>query len=275
MSYKEIILEKSDQIATIILNRPERLNAFTQVMHEEIRDAHMVVENDPTVRVTIITGSGRGFCAGADLERGGKTFDGSGRPSSTERERPASFLKFCFSLKKPVIVAYNGPSVGVGMSMTLPYDIRIAAESSRLGFIFNRRGVAPELACPWLLPRIVGISRAAELMLTGRILTAKEALEFGIVSRVVPNNELISAAHALAQEIINCAPASVALTRYMLYQFIVENDYEKAERINGQYFAWTGKQLDAREGVMAFLEKRDPKWNLKLPGDMPDFFPLE
>jgi enoyl-CoA hydratase/carnithine racemase len=275
MSYKEIIFEKSEQIGTITLNRPERLNAYTWVMGAEMFDAIRKVEEDPELRVAIITGAGRGFCAGADLSGGDSTFDGSNRPSSEEtraKGRPDSLLKFYFSLKKPVIVAYNGPAVGVGVTITLPFDIRIAAESARLGIVFNRRGVIPEVGCPWLLPRIVGISRAAEIMYTGRILNAQEALEFGLVSRVVPNDELMPTARALAKEIaVNSAPVSVALTKQMLYQFLTETDIEKAEQINHQYFAWTGKQPDAREGVVSFLEKREPNWSLKVPGDMPDF----
>src|SRR4030042_1275903 len=211
MSYNEILFEKPEKIATITLNRPERLNAFTWTMGQEIRQAIMEVEEDPKMRVTIMTGAGRGFCAGADLLGGAKTFDGTNRPQ--EEDRPSSLLKFYFDLKKPVIVAYNGPAVGVGVTMTLPYDIRIAAESARLGIVFNRRGIIPEVGCPWLLPRIVGISRAAELRYTGRILNAREALEFGLVSRVVPDDELMPTAWNMAKDIaVNCAPVSVALT---------------------------------------------------------------
>jgi len=274
MNYKEIILEKSEQIATITLNRPEQLNAFTWTMGIEVRQAIINIENDPDIRVTIMTGAGRGFCAGADLGGGKDTFNGSDRPK--DDDRPSSLLKFYFNLKKPVIVAYNGPAVGVGITMTLPYDIRIAAESARLGIVFNRRGIIPEVGCPWLLPRIVGISRAAEMMYTGRILSAQEALEFGLVSRVVPDTELIPTARELAKEIaVNCAPVSVALTKHMLYRFLTEADIEKAEHINHTYMGWTGQQEDAREGVISFLEKREPEWKLKVPGDMPDFFPMK
>ncbi len=275
MSYKEIIFEKSEQIGTITLNRPERLNAYTWTMGNEMRDAILEVENDPDLRVAIVTGAGRGFCAGADLAGGEDTFDYSKQDESQRRERqvePSSLLKWYFSLKKPVIVAYNGPAVGVGVTMTLPFDIRIAAESARLGIVFNRRGIIPEIGCPWLLPRIVGISRAAEIMYTGRVLSAQEALEFGLVSRVVPDDELMPTARALAREIaVNCAPVSVALTKKMLYEFLTETDIEKAERVNHVYFAWTGTQPDAREGVVSFLEKREPSWSMKVPGDMPDF----
>lgn len=277
MDYELIIFDVAGQIATITLNRPERLNAWTYEMSNEIWDALMKVENDPNLRVTIITGAGRGFCAGADLSRGSNTFDGSNRPREEveRRRREGSLIRRYFSLKKPVIVAINGPVVGVGVTFILPFDIRIAAESARIGIVFNRRGVIPEIACPWILPRIIGISKAAELMYTGRIVNAKEALEFGLVSRVVPDDKLMDTAREIAEEILLNAPVSVALTKSMLYQFLTETDIDKAERINHRYFGWTGTQPDAREGVVSFLQKRKPEWKLKVPGDLPDFFPLE
>ena len=278
MNYKEILFDQSEQIASITLNRQERLNAYTQTMGREIFDALTTVENDPTLRVTIITGAGRAFCAGQDISSGGDAFDqsiqdgvkaeGEGQPSFTR-------LEFYFSLKKPVIVAYNGAAVGVGVTMTLPFDIRIAAESARLGIVFTRRGLIPEVGCPWLLPRIVGVSRAAELMYTGRIISAQDALEFGLVSRVVPDEELMTTARTLAEEIaVNCAPVSVALTKHMLYRFLGETDYKKAQADNHQYLEWLAKQSDTGEGVKSFFEKRKPQWTMNIPGDMPDFFPL-
>lgn len=277
MEYELIIFEITDQIATITLNRPERLNAWTWQMGNEIWDALLKVENNPNLRVTIITGAGRGFCAGADLSRGANTFNGSNRPrEANERSRrEGSLIRRYFSLKKPVIVAINGPTVGVGVTFILPFDIRIASESARIGIVFNRRGVIPEIVCPWILPRIIGISRAAELMYTGRIIDAKEALEFGLVSRVVPDEKLMDTARQIAEEILLNAPVSITLTKTMLYQFLTETDIDKAERINNQYFGWTGLQPDAREGVMSFLQKRKPEWKLKVPRDLPDFFPLE
>ncbi|MFX1344811.1 MAG: enoyl-CoA hydratase-related protein [Promethearchaeota archaeon] len=278
MDYEQIIFETSDKIATITLNRPERLNAWTWQMGQEVWDALNIVENDPNLRVTIMTGAGRGFCSGADLSGGAGTFDPSNR-SQEEQQRRArqqgTTISRYFSLKKPVIVAINGPTVGVGVTFILPFDIRIASESARIGIVFNRRGVIPEIACPWLLPRIVGLSRAAELMYTGRILNAQESLEFGLVSRVVPDDKLMDTALEIADEILLSAPVSVALTKAMLYQFLTETDVDKAESINHRYFGWTGLQQDAREGVVSFLQKRRPEWKLKVPGDLPDFFPLE
>jgi enoyl-CoA hydratase/carnithine racemase len=156
--------------------------------------------------------------------------------------------------------------------MTLPFDIRIAAESARIGIVFNRRGITPEIGCAWLLPRIVGISRAAEIMYTGRLLNAQEALEFGLVSRVVPDEELMPTAKELAGEIaINCAPVSVALTKRMLYEFLTATDVEEIEQTNKKYFEYSGSTPDALEGVMSFMQKRNPEWSLKVPGDLPDF----
>lgn len=271
MEYEQIIFEKTDQIATITLNRPERLNALTWQMGKELWDTIMNVENDPEMRVTILTGKGRGFCAGADLSGGKSTFSGENRPKPDKNKPQTSNIQKYMNLNKPVIVAINGPAVGIGVTMILPFDIRIASESARIGIVFNRRGVIPEIACPWILPRIVGISKAAELMLTGRIIDAKEALEFGLVSKVVPDDKLMDTARKIAEEIVLSAPVSVALTKKMLNLFLKETDILEAEKINNKYFWWTGKQPDAREGVISFLEKRKPNWKLKVPGDMPDF----
>ncbi len=277
MDYKEIIFERSNQIATITLNRPDKLNAMTPRMMIELWDAIRTVEDDPNLRVTIFTGAGRGFCAGQDLSRGGDSFDGLDQPQdAAERvKREGSTIKRYFSLKKPVIVAINGPMVGVGVTFFLPFDIRIASESARIGIVFNRRGVIPEFASPWLLPRIIGLSRAAELMYTGRILNAEEALEFGLVSRVVPDGKLMESARELAEEILLSAPLSVTLTKRMIYQFLTETDLDKVESINHQYLGWVSTKADIQEGVMSFLEKRKPEWKLKIPGDLPDFYPLE
>lgn len=275
MSYEQILFDTSGPIATITLNRPERLNAFTDTLFREMLDALHQVEQDDSLRVTIVTGAGRGFCAGADLSGGGSTFDTSQRREEEDRGFAANPLRFYFSLTKPVIVAINGPAVGVGVTMVLPLDIRIAAESAKIGLIFNRRGILPELGSPWILPRIIGFSKAAELMYTGRILSAQEALEYGLVSRVVPDDELMGVARELATEIaVNCAPMSIAVTKSMLYQFLAGSDLDSVERVNTEYFKWLGRQPDAAEGVTSFLEKRPPEWKLSVPADLPDFFPL-
>lgn len=280
MTYKQILLDVSDKVATITLNRPERLNAWTPAMAAEIIDALNKVDEDDGVMVSILTGAGRGFCAGMDLSTGGSTFASSAQDGSAEKGGEAaiptgSIIKSLLDLKKPVIVAVNGPAVGVGVTMILPMDIRIAAESARFGMVFVRRGVIPELASPWFLPRIVGVSKAAELMYTGRIVSAQEALECGLVSRVVPDAQLMGVAREMASEIAaHAAPVSLALTKRMLWQFLAMNNLEKVEEINHTYFAWTGTQPDCNEGIVSFLEKRPPQWKMKISKDMPDFFPM-
>jgi enoyl-CoA hydratase/carnithine racemase len=278
MTYSQILFETSGQVATITLNRPERLNAFTYILAAEMVDALKKVDADDNLKVSILTGAGRGFCAGMDLSSGGNTFNPTAQDEEEQKTTgiPVGDLLFALlDLKKPVIVAVNGPSVGVGLTMILPMDIRIAAESARFGMVFVRRGVIPELASPWFLPRIVGVSKAAELMYTGRIIKAAEALECGLVSKVVPDAELMDTARTMADEIAaNAAPVSLALTKHMLWKFLAETDLHKVEEINHAYFAWTGAQPDCQEGIMSFLEKRPPSWKMKVSKDMPEFFPL-
>ena len=280
MSYQQILFEVSDEVAVVTLNRPDRLNAWTPLMAAEIIAALQKVDEDDSIKVSILTGAGRGFCAGMDLSAGGSTFEASAQQEAgggqSESAIPGgSIIRSLLELKKPIIVAVNGPTVGVGVTMILPMDIRIAAESARFGMVFVRRGVIPELASPWFLPRIVGVSKAAELMYTGRIISAQEALECGLVSRVVPDAELMSVAREMASEIAaHAAPVSLALTKRMLWQFLAESDLDRVEEINHTYFAWAGTQPDCREGINSFLEKRPPRWSMKVSTDMPDFYPL-
>jgi enoyl-CoA hydratase/carnithine racemase len=271
MEYTQILVEKQDYVATITLNRPEHLNAFTWTMGDELIEALREIDADPDMRVTVVTGAGRAFCAGMDMSGGGPTSEESAPKSPEEIAEAANMAAALFKLKKPVIVAYNGPAVGVGVTMTLPLDIRIAAESARLGIVFVRRGLIPEVASPWLLPRIIGISRAAELMYTGRVLNAHEALEYGLVSRVVPDDELMPTVMEMANDIaVKCAPVCVALTKQMLYDFLGETDVEKVETINHTYLAWTIMQPDVGEGILSFLQKREPNWSMRVPDDMPE-----
>lgn len=278
MSDKQILFDVSDKIATITLNRPDRLNAWTPRMGVEIVRVLKEIDADDDIRVTILTGAGRGFCAGMDLSTGGSTFDPNAQPETRDDSAlgiTEAITKSLLDLKKPVIAAINGPAVGVGVTMILPMDMRIAAESARLGLVFVRRGVVPELSSPWFLTRIVGVSKAAELLYTGRIISAQEALECGLVSRVVPDDQLMDVARELASEIAtHAAPVSVALTKRMLWQFLAMNDLEKVEEINHTYFAWSGSQPDCKEGIESFLEKRSPQWKMKVSTDMPEFFPL-
>src|SRR5437764_1673312 len=279
-TYSEIVLDVSDGVATVTLNRPERLNAYTPTMARELHEAFAVCDADDAVRAIVVTGAGRGFCAGADLARGGAAFD---RAAETEYERAAPADEpwrkprravAAWDVRKPIIAAINGAAVGVGATLPMQWDIRIAAESARIGFVFVRRGVVPEALSTWTLPRLVGMSRAAELLLTGRMLSAREALEWGLVSRVVPDAELVSAARALGAEIAReTAPVSVAITKWMLWHMAAEVDLARADDLDARAFWWSGTQPDAREGVRAFLEKRAPRWSMRPSADMPDFLP--
>jgi enoyl-CoA hydratase/carnithine racemase len=274
MAYEQILCEESDGIATITLNRPERLNAFTGVMGRELHEAFRDYDADDRVRVIIVTGAGRGFCAGADLAGGGGTF---GRDSRTTFEQQVESGRRAirpWAMKKPIIGAINGAAVGVGITLAMQWDIRIAAESAKIAFAFVRRGVVPEALSTWILPRLIGVSRAAELLLSGRTLTAREALDFGLLSRVVPDAELLPTARGIAEDIArNAAPVSVAITKRLIWSNLAEPDMQRAEEVEGRAFWWSGTQPDSFEGVRSFLEKRAPQWKMKPSSDMPDFLP--
>ncbi len=275
MPYEQIACEISDRIATITLNRPDRLNAYTSTMRRELAAAFRQCDADDGVRVVIVTGAGRGFCAGADMSEGSNAFDRADREQYQEqvrRERAADIRPW--EMTKPIIAAINGAAVGVGITMTLQWDIRIAAESAKIAFAFVRRGVMPEALSTWFLPRLVGVSRAAELLFSGRTLSAREALDFGVVGRVVPDAELMPTVRSLAEDIAqNAAPVSVALTKRLIWHNLTEPDLQRAEDIESRLFWWTGTQPDAREGVRAFLEKRTPQWTMKASTDLPDLLP--
>ncbi|MEA2470089.1 MAG: hypothetical protein QOE38_1088, partial [Thermoleophilaceae bacterium] len=220
MDYEQIRYEVADSVLTITLNRPDRLNAFTPTMLAELLDVFDRAEADDDVRAVIVTGAGRGFCAGADLEAGGGTFDyrERGVEDDVPRDGGGRLTLRIFESKKPVIAAINGAAVGVGITMTLPMDVRLAASGAKIGFVFTRRGIVPEAASSWFLPRIVGISQAMEWAATGRVFTADEALAGGLVRSVHPADEVVAAARALAAEIVeNTAPVSVALARRLMW----------------------------------------------------------
>lgn len=283
--YTEIIYEVADGIATITLNRPDRLNAFTGTMCQELAKAYEAADADDDVRVVIVTGAGRGFCAGADLEKGGDTFNAND-PSRADRASTIGTINgyprdgggftslSTAACRKIVIGAINGPAVGIGATMTLPMDIRIAAESARFGFVFARRGLVPEAASSWFLPRIVGISQAMEWVATGRVFNAPEALAGGLVSRVVPDDELLSTARELAKEIVdNTSAVSVALSSQLLWQMLGASSPWDAHRADSRAIYELGQGADVAEGVMSFLEKRAPKFPLKPSQDFTDTVP--
>ncbi|MCX5740745.1 MAG: crotonase/enoyl-CoA hydratase family protein [Proteobacteria bacterium] len=275
MAYETLLTEVRDRVMTVTLHRPDRLNAFTTQMMFDWLDVLDAIDADDDVRAVIVTGAGRGFCAGADLGGGGKTFDASRVEKIDEhRDGGGRVTLRIFECKKPIIAAVNGAAVGVGATMTLPMDVRIASEDARFGFVFARRGIVPEAASSWFLPRVVGISQAMEWVATGRVFGAAEALAGRLVSRVVPAAELLPAAHALAREIAdNTSAISVALARQMLWKMLGADHPMEAHKVDSQAIFSMGRSADAFEGVQSFLEKRPPRFTMKASSEMPAFFP--
>ncbi|MCP3853585.1 MAG: crotonase/enoyl-CoA hydratase family protein [Actinomycetia bacterium] len=280
MDYETIKYEVSNRILTITMNRPERLNAFNEEMRNEIVDAMDRADADDEVRVIIFTGEGRGFCAGADLARGGDTFDyeargGESLPEVSQHRDGGGLLTLrLYEVNKPMIAAINGPAVGIGVTMTLPMDIRLASESAKIGFVFARRGIVMEACSSWFLPRVVGISRAAEWAYSGRVFPASEALEGGLVREVVADDQLLPRAREIASEIAeNTSAVSVALMRHMMWKMLGADHPMEAHKIDSRGVEATGQMADAKEGVASFLEKRPATYTLSSATDMPDFFP--
>lgn len=278
MQYTQIRYEVADRVATITLDRPEQLNAFTGTMMHELIDAFDRVDADDEVRVVIVTGAGRGFCAGADLSSGGETFSRGGSDVQTDvgvpRDGGGLVSLRIFECTKPVIAAINGPAVGVGVTMTLPMDIRLASDTAKFGFVFARRGIVPEACSSWFLPRLVGISQAAEWCYSGRVFPAAEALQGGLVRSVHSADDLLPAARAIATEIAeNTAPVSVALTRQMLWRMLGASHPMEAHRVDSRGIMERGRSADSREGVVSFLEKRPPQFPVRVSDGLPEIFP--
>ncbi len=278
MNYEQIAYEVEDRIATLTLDRPEKLNAFTARMLQELLDVFDRIDADDDVRVVIVTGRGRAFCAGADLGAGGDTFDAARRGGGTSvddhRDGGGLLTLRIFRCTKPVIAAVNGPAVGVGVTMTLPMDTRLASETARFGFVFARRGITPEACSSWFLPRVVGISRATEWVYTGRVFPATEALEGGLVRSIHPPDELLDAAREIAREIAdNTSAVSVALSRLMLWRMMGADHPMEAHRVDSRAIYGMGRSPDVREGVTSFLEKRKPEFTMRPSTDLPDFHP--
>jgi enoyl-CoA hydratase/carnithine racemase len=288
MSYETVTYEIAEQILTITLNRPDKLNAFNAMMQRELIDAFDAADNDDNVRAIIVTGSGRAFCSGADLSSGADTFDRDARRGPVRRladgavdygdpnlrDGGGQLTLRIFKCLKPVIAAVNGPAVGIGVTMLLAMDIRLASEDARFGFVFSQRGIVPEAASSWFLPRIVGISQALEWCYTGRVFSAQEALAGRLVSKVVPSDELLPAARALAREIAGkTAPVSVALIRQMMWRMLGADDPMEAHKVDSRGIYARGRSDDVKEGVTSFLEKRPANFKNKVSSDMPDYFP--
>jgi enoyl-CoA hydratase/carnithine racemase len=267
-------------VMTITLDRPDRLNAFNVPMLRELVSAFDRADADDDVRVVIVTGAGRAFCSGADLSSGSDTFDyesqGHSPSEGTDviRDGGGILTLRIFRSTKPVIAAINGAAVGVGATMCLPMDIRLASETAKFGFVFAARGIVPEACSSWFLPRVVGISTAAEWCYTARLIGAHEALDAGLVRSVHPAAELLDAAQDLAARIVrDAAPVSVALSRMMLWRMLGASHPMDAHRIDSRAVNFTGRSADAREGITAFFEKREPHWTMRPSTDMPDFVP--
>lgn len=278
MAPTELLYDVADGVATITLHRPDRLNAFTGTMMHELIAAFDATDADDSVRAVVVTGSGRGFCAGADLGGGAATFGKGGSDvidrSGIPRDGGGLVSLRIFESLKPVIGAINGAAVGVGVTMTLPMDIRLMSTAAKVGFVFARRGIVPEAASSWFLPRLVGIQRAAEWAYTGRLVLPEEALAAGLVRSVHEPDELLPAAYALAREIAdNTAPVSVALTRRMLWRMMGADHPMEAHRVDSRAILARGASADSAEGVTSFLEKRAPDFPCKVSDGLPDVFP--
>jgi enoyl-CoA hydratase/carnithine racemase len=290
MAFTEIALDIEGPIATITLDREAKLNAFTGTMMNELIEAFDITDADDSVRAVIVTGRGRAFCAGADLSAGAATFDyeklggNRGGPVRADgsidysheavRDGGGRVTLRIFESLKPVIAAVNGPAVGIGVTMQLAMDVRMASEAARFGFVFARRGIVPEAGSSWFLSRLVGLPQALEWCMTGRVFGAEEALKGGLVRSLHAPDDLLPAARALAMEIAeNTAPVSVALTRQMLWRMAGAQSPWDAHRLDSRAIYARGRAGDAKEGVVSFLEKRAPAYPDKVSKDMPDFYP--
>ena len=279
MNFKTIKIEQHENIAVLILNRPKKLNAFTFLMLNELLSAFDAIEADDSLKAVVISGSGRGFCAGADLSSGKDTFNPSydtfGVKEDDFRRDAGGILTLrMYKFLKPIIFACNGPAVGVGASMQLAGDIRIASENARFGFVFANRGIVPDACSSWFLPKIVGISKALELTFSGRIIESQEALDISLISSIHKPKNLINDAINIAQRLVeNSAPVSIAITRQMLWRSFGQSDPYDAHIIESKAMDSRGASDDAKEGVNSFLEKRSANFVNKINSDMPNFFP--
>jgi len=278
-SYKTIHFTEDDSIGLITLNRPEKLNAFNAKMMAEMLDVFDLIDSKDSIKAVIITGEGRAFCAGADLSAGADTFnsefDTSAEFSEDFRRDSGGILTLrMYNCLKPIVIACNGDAVGIGASLQLAADIRVASTASRFGFVFAKRGIVPDACSSWFLPRIVGISKALELCFSGEIFSAEDALKFGMVNYLFEPDELMNASKEIAKKLFsNTAPVSVALTRHMIWDMSSATSPEDAHIIDSKAIDSRGASKDAAEGVMSFLEKREAEYKNKISTDMPSFFP--
>ena len=277
MSYNTIIYDLEDGILTITLNRPESLNAYNHEMQNELINAFDKADADDNVKAIIMTGAGRAYCAGADLGGGGNTFNAdarSDRPRGPQPDGGGILTLRIYELKKPIIAAINGAAVGVGLTMTLAMDIRIAADVAKFGFVFARRGIIPEACSSYFLPRVVGISQALEWCYSGKVFPAEEALGGGLVRSLHAKDDLLAHARAIAEEIRdNTAPVSVTLIRHMMWRMLGADHPQEAHKLDSLGIYHRGRSADSKEGVQSFLEKRPAEFKEQVSADMPEYFP--
>ena len=289
--FETLRYEIEDQVLTLTMNRPERLNAFNSRMQGEFLEALDHADADDQIRTVIVTGEGRGFCAGADLGKGAETFDYDNQTEEAKADRASNegrqgnsnawlrdgggLLSLrIYEFNKPIIAAINGPAVGVGVTMTLPMDIRIASTKARIGFVFSRRGIVPEACSSYFLPRIVGVSKALEWAYSGKVFDADEALQGGLVRSLHEPEDLLPSARSIASEIAeNTSAISVTMIRHMMWRMLGADHPMEAHKVDSRGIFHLGREADAREGVVSFLEKRPPNFTLKLSEDLPEFFP--
>jgi enoyl-CoA hydratase/carnithine racemase len=272
MSYETILYGVENGVATITLNRPDRMNAWNEQLAAELSEALVAANQDDAVRAVVVTGTGKAFCAGADIARGGGTWAGPRAQGPSERDAPRAArpkLTFPWQIDKPVIAAINGHAVGVGITYAMLCDVRFVAEDAKIQFAFVRRGIIPELAAHSIVPRVIGFSRAADLLMSGRMIHGKEAAELGLASKALAADAVLKAAHEHAREYASAAPVSVAICKRLLWEGLSLSVPEMRKR-EDPLFAWSGRQADAREGVVSFLEKRAPAWTLSVNKDKPE-----
>ncbi|MCF8034827.1 MAG: enoyl-CoA hydratase/isomerase family protein [Desulfarculaceae bacterium] len=279
MDLKYTIYEVKDRVALITMNRPERLNAFIPALRHEVIDLLKQADQDDQVRAVVITGAGRAFCAGMDLASGGDAFvkadiEDNNEDPIAHRDGGGQVALAAFRCRKPVIAAMNGPAVGVGLSMTLAMDMRVAAEDAKMGLVFTRRGLTPEACSTWFLTRLIGAAKALELALTGRVFRARDMADTDLFNYVLPAEEVLPKAMELAREIAqNASATSVALAKAMIWHGVSEPDPQAVHLIDSRVFHWVSRQDDAKEGIESFLEKRPPEFKMSPTKDMPDFYP--
>lgn len=270
-----VLVEVENQIGRMTLNRPERMNTWGPDIASGVFDGLRKLDADDAVRAIVVTGKGRAFCAGADLSRRRADAEGNAATPRRRPDGPRTPAMYGWQVRKPVIAAINGAAVGVGLTLPLTFDFRIAAVDAKLGFVFVSRGLVPELGSTWILPRLIGLSRASELLLSGRIILGEEAARIGLVSEAVPRDEVLPRAIELATRIaVDAAPVSVAVTKRMIWENLGIDDPAVAAAREQKMFVWSGTQPDTREGMRAFFEKRAPEWSGRPSADMPESDPL-